>query len=283
LSAEDAMKKAEDLVDEVRAYCRAHADPKGAQKFARYFKEGYDAWGLLDKENPLWNEKQAEWLEKYEGMGLGGFLEAGALLFASGKFEEGSLAIRFAAALRDRFDAEEFERLSSWFSAGIRNWAHVDVLCGEVIGPLLTSGKIQRKALGSWRTSPHRFQRRAVPVALIPFLKKEGKGEVAPLLTFIRPLMADGERVVHQGLGWFLREAWKLEPETVENLLLEWKDRAARLIFQYATEKMTAAAKARFKTSKQKKASRPKPKPEPKPEPKSKPKSKPKPRPRRKL
>jgi 3-methyladenine DNA glycosylase AlkD len=244
------MERTRDLVEEIRAYCRANADPKSAQKYARYFKEGYDAWGMLDKEDPLWNEKQREWLERYEDIGLEGFVEVGALLFASGKYEEGALAIRFVAALRDRFDAESFERLSSWFASGIRNWAHVDVLCAAVIGPLLASGKIHRKALESWRASEHRFQRRAVPVALIPVLKKARN--VAQLLASIRPMMADGERVVHQGLGWFLREAWKLEPEPVEKLLLEWKDRAARLIFQYATEEMTAAGKARFRSSRPK-------------------------------
>jgi 3-methyladenine DNA glycosylase AlkD len=250
----NATKRAKELVEDVRAYCRAKADPKNAQKYARYFKEGYDAWGLLDKEHPFFNEKQEEWLEKYADIRLDGFLEAGALLFASGKYEEGALAIRFATALRDQFNAEKFERLSSWFSGGIRNWAHVDVLCGEVISPLLTSGKIHRKALGGWRASEHRFQRRAVPVSLIPVLKKER--EVEALLTFIRRMMADAERVVHQGLGWFLREAWKIEPEPVEKLLLEWKDRAARLIFQYATEKMTAAGKARFRSTKPKPAPR---------------------------
>ncbi len=67
------------------------------------------------------------------------------------------------------------------------------------------------------------------------------------LLAFIRPLMLDVERVVHQGLGWFLRETWKKDPVPVEAFLLEWKDQAARLIFQYATEKMTPEQKARFR------------------------------------
>jgi hypothetical protein len=53
--------------------------------------------------------------------------------------------------------------------------------------------------------------------------------------------------VVHQGLGWFLREAWKLKRKETEAFLLKWKDNAARLIFQYATEKMTATEKKRFK------------------------------------
>jgi 3-methyladenine DNA glycosylase AlkD len=62
--------------------------------------------------------------------------------------------------------------------------------------------------------------------------------------------MLDPDRVVHLGVGWFLREAWKVNPEPVEAFLLEWKDRAPRLIYQYATEKMTAAQKARFKKGK---------------------------------
>lgn len=46
----------------------------------------------------------------------------------------------------------------------------------------------------------------------------------AALLDFINPMMMDEEKVVHQGLGWFLREVWKKSPEQVESFLLKWKD-----------------------------------------------------------
>jgi 3-methyladenine DNA glycosylase AlkD len=65
-------------------------------------------------------------------------------------------------------------------------------------------------------------------------------------------MMMDPERVVHQGLGWFLREAWKKQAEPAENFLLKWKDSAARLIFQYATEKMALNEKSRFRKEKSK-------------------------------
>jgi len=74
--------------------------------------------------------------------------------------------------------------------------------------------------------------------------------KIPALLRFIRPMMMDEERVVHQGLGWFLREAWKVNPKAVEPFLMEWKDRSARLIFQYATEKMTPKQKARYRAGK---------------------------------
>jgi len=244
----NTAKSVEALVAEIRDYCRSHADPANAGRYARYFREGYDAWGLLDKNHPVWTAGKQDWLDRYRHLGLAGFLKAGILLFESGKFEETSLAIQFVEALRGEFDERSFGKLGRWFEAGIANWAHTDALCALVISPLLESGRIPLAALGGWRESTHEYQRRAVPVAMLGLLKTATK--VAVLLDFLRPLMLDSERVVHQGLGWFLREAWKRYPKEVEEFLLEWKDQAARLIFQYATEKMSAAGRARFRAAK---------------------------------
>ena len=74
--------------------------------------------------------------------------------------------------------------------------------------------------------------------------------DYASFFNFIEPLMMDSERVVHQGLGWFLREAWKLRKKQTESFLLKWKNDAARVIFQYATEKMTPEQKKRFRKEK---------------------------------
>ena len=68
-----------------------------------------------------------------------------------------------------------------------------------------------------------------------------------PFFEFLDPMMMDPEREVHQGLGWFLREAWKKQSEPTEKFLLKWKNTSPRLIFQYATEKMTKEWKERFR------------------------------------
>ena len=165
----------------------------------------------------------------------------------SGKYEEGSLAIQFLAAQKSQLEPQHLTALAGWFDDGIRNWAHTDVLCGEVLGPVLKTRRVKLDDLGGWRSAPFEYQRRAVPVAMLSLLP--GTAEVAPLLDFLRPMMMDEERVVHQGLGWFLREAWKKQSRPVEQFLLEWKERAARLIYQYATEKMTAAQKSPLRRS----------------------------------
>jgi 3-methyladenine DNA glycosylase AlkD len=102
--------------------------------------------------------------------------------------------------------------------------------------------------LDTWRTGKNKFQRRAVPVSLIKELKKIS--DYQPYLDFIEPMMMDPEREVHQGLGWFLREAWKRQPQQIEPFLYKWKNKAARLVFQYATEKMTPAEKQRYRKEK---------------------------------
>jgi 3-methyladenine DNA glycosylase AlkD len=51
-------------------------------------------------------------------------------------------------------------------------------------------------------------------------------------------------------MGWFLREAWKVNAAEVEAFLLKYKDSAPRLIIQYACEKMTPENKQRFKRAK---------------------------------
>lgn len=239
--------RAAQLVSEIRAYCKAHADPQKAEKYRRYFREGYDAWGLMDRNNPVWEQQKQDWLNKYADLKLSAIISAGTELFRSGKYEEGALAIHFAAQHLADFDRRLFARLQDWFESGIANWAHADVLCGLVIGPLLAGETIYLSDLEEWQASGFKYQRRAIPVSMLSIVKT---ADIPPMLNFIRPMMHDTERVVHQGLGWFLREAWKVAPQPVERFLLEFKDTSPRLIFQYATEKMKAADKQRFRAAK---------------------------------
>jgi len=235
------------LLKEIRAACEEHADVARAARYARYFVEGYDAFGV-DWKSPAWEARREGWLETCQSRGLDWLLDLGDALVRTGKYEEASLAITMAAAFRSEFTPGSFARLGRWFEGGIRNWGHTDVLCGELLGRLLCDGVVDLEALAPWRASAWKYQRRAVPVMLISLLGQSK--DVAPLLDAVRPLMGDAEKVVHQGLGWFLREAWKRQPKPVEAFLMEHRQTAPRLIFQYATEKMTPEQRARFKRPK---------------------------------
>jgi 3-methyladenine DNA glycosylase AlkD len=238
---------AEVVAAAVREYCIRKADPERVKKYARYFTEGYDAYGL-DNKDPEWDASRIAWGERLRAAGPEVYLDAGDLLVRTGKYEEASFAILFARDAAERHTPYAFERIGRWFDGGIRNWGHTDVLCGEVLGKFLQRGVVGLEAIQAWRESPHKYQRRALPVSLISLLGETR--DCRPLLAAVEPLMADRERVVQQGAGWFLREAWKRSPKPVEAFLLRWKDKGARLIFQYATEKMSKAERERFRRSK---------------------------------
>jgi 3-methyladenine DNA glycosylase AlkD len=248
MNPEDVRQNEETLaaiVEEVRAFCLENSNPAVVQKYARYFKEGYDGYGIS---NEVWRANGSRFYEKYRNrLDRDAFLRLGNLLFESGKYEEGSFAILSVKPFLRDFDALSFQAVGEWLEKGVRNWAHTDVICSELLSPCLKNGVVAHSGLADWRESTSKWKRRAVPVALLGLINRV---ETPALLAFIRPLMIDPERVVHQGLGWFLREAWKKDPDPVETFLLEWKDKAARLIFQYATEKMTLEQKARFRKSK---------------------------------
>lgn len=234
------------LAAEIRAFCSTHGDPKVVVKYSKYFREGYDAFGLSRE---VFEKQRDVWLQKYKDeLGLKGFLELGDCLIKTGKYEEASYAITFLVPFNKEWTKATFDHVGSWLENGIRNWAHSDVLCGEVLSSCLLQNVAKVSDMKEWRSSEFRWKRRAVPVALLAF--KKDREKIPALLRFIRPMMLDEERVVHQGLGWFLREAWKVNPKAVEPFLGEWKDKSARLIFQYATEKMTAKQKMRFRAEK---------------------------------
>ncbi len=234
------------LVGRIQDFCKTHAEERIVTKYSKFFREGYDPYGVSFDLIPL---EGGRILKEYrDALGIEGFLNLGDLLMASGKHEEACFAIHFINAFKREYSKKTFERIAAWFDGKVQNWAISDGLCGDVLAYFLAKSIVRLDDFALWRNSPNKWKRRAVPVTMLVLLK--GQFDASRLLAFIRPMMMDQERVVHQGLGWFLRELWRKSPAEVEEFLAEWKDSAARLIFQYATEKMTAEQKSRFRRAK---------------------------------
>jgi 3-methyladenine DNA glycosylase AlkD len=242
------MKKIEEKFLEIRKFCEKNVNPDIVKKYSRYFTEGYDAYGLDQK---TYESQRDKWLELWKkDFTLSDFLLLGDKLVSTGKYEEASFAISFIYLNKENFTPETFDRLGSWLENDIINWAHTDVLCGKALGCFLTNKIIGIERLKGWTESPSKWKRRAVPVTLIEVLNMDIPLE--KLFHIIEPLMLDGDKFVQKGLGWFLREAWKLHPEETEDFLLKWKDTCGRIIIQYATERMDKENKGRFKRAKKK-------------------------------
>jgi len=237
------------ILKEIKTFFEKNQDPELVKKYSRFFREGYDAYGI---NQTLLEEIRKKILDKYrDEIGFTGFLELGSELVKTGKYEDAFSAIAFLKYFEKDLNKKSLKTFESWLENGFRNWAHVDVFCGEIMKIFLKEEIITYKDLSKWRTSESKWKRRALPVSLLNILKAEK--DYSGLLEFVTPLMHDQERVVQQGMGWFLREAWKIQPKPVESFLLKYKNSAPRLIFQYATEKMTKDVKLKFKAEKKKK------------------------------
>jgi 3-methyladenine DNA glycosylase AlkD len=242
------MNKIQERFHEIRKFCEKNADPDIVKKYARYFTEGYDAYGL-DQET--YESQQDNWLEQWgKDFTLDDFLLLGDKLVATGKYEEASFAIGFVFSMKEKFTADTFEKLGNWLENGIANWAHTDVLSGKALSHFITKNIIGLESLKKWTESGSKWKRRSVPVLLIDALKTDIPLE--RLFKAIQPLMLDSDKFVQKGLGWFLREAWKTHPQETEDFLLKWKDTCGRIIIQYATEKMDKDHKIKFRKDKKK-------------------------------
>jgi 3-methyladenine DNA glycosylase AlkD len=228
---------------DIRSFLKANADEAIVTKYAKYFKEGYYPYGVarekLDPKIDEWFNICEEKLSRKQLLSLCDHL------MSSGKYEEASIAIEFMVRQRDTYNKSLFNTVGKWFEKYITNWAHCDTACHTVLHPFLADKVIGFKDLLDWTNSPYRWKRRAVPVTLVESFSKEGS--VMQALQVARKLILDPERVVQQGTGWLLREAWKKSPKKVEDLLFKWKDQAPRLIIQYATEKIDKAKRKKFR------------------------------------
>jgi len=240
------MKKIDERFLEIRRFCQKKANPELEKKYARYFTEGYDAYGLDQK---TFESQRDKWLELWKkDFTINEFIALGDKLISTGKYEEASFAVSFIYSQLENLTADTFERLGRWLEKGIINWAHTDTLSGRALSFFFTNKILEIDALKEWTKSPSKWKRRSVPVTLIDALKIDIPPE--RLFKAIEPLMLDVDKFVQKGLGWFLREAWKIYPKKTEGFLLKWKDTCGRTIIQYATEKMDKENKNRFRKAK---------------------------------
>ena len=231
---------------EIQSFCESNSNPDVINKYSKYFKEGYNGYGIEQK---VFENQRDKWIELWKNeMNLENYLDLGDVLMQSGKFEEMSFAIVFLNSERENYTTQTFNRIGNWFNYGISNWATTDVLCMLVLSSFLVDEIISLEKLKEWTTADSEWKRRAVPVTLVELIKKDLKPDTT--FPLIEPLMLDKSEYVQKGIGTLLRGLWKKYPTEIEEFLLKYKNHCGRLIVQYATEKMDKEYRKKFRKSK---------------------------------
>jgi len=238
----------ENKFKEIRNFCEVNSNPEIIKKYQKYFKEGYDGYGI---DNKLFKSQIENWIEQWkEEMTIESYLDLGDELMKNGRFEEKQVAISFVKSNGKDFSKETFLRVSNWFDYGINDWATADVLCMLVLSGLLKDKVIEYEDLKTWINSNSEWKRRSIPVALIELDKLTKNLKPIETIELIEPLMLDNSEYVQKGIGTLLRGLWKKHPSEIEKFLMKWKDQCGRVIIQYSTEKMSKEYRKKFRKSK---------------------------------
>jgi 3-methyladenine DNA glycosylase AlkD len=238
----------ENKFKEIRNFCEVNSNPEIIKKYQKYFKEGYDGYGIDHK---LFKSQIENWIEQWkEEMTIESYLDLGDELMKNGRFDEKHMAISFVKSTRKDFSKETFLRVSNWFDYGINDWATTDVLCMLVLSALLKDNVIEYEDLKTWISSNSEWKRRSIPVALIEVDKLTKNLKPIETIELIEPLMLDNSEYVQKGIGTLLRGLWKKHPSEIEEFIMKWKDQCGRVIIQYSTEKMSKEDRKKFRKSK---------------------------------
>jgi len=184
----------DEKLKEIRGFCIENSKQSNIDKYARYFKDGFDGYGIDQK---VYEAQRDLWIANWKKeMTIGKYLELGDKLIQIGKFEEISFAISFLESERENYTESTFDRIGNWFNIGISNWASTDALCMIVLSSFLIDKIIEFDKLKEWTNSDSEWKRRAVPVTLVELIKKDLKPEIA--LPLVEPLVLDDSEYVQK-------------------------------------------------------------------------------------
>ena len=156
---------------EIRSFLKKNADEKIVIKYARYFKEGYDSYGID------WNKfttQKDEWFNYCENnLSRNEIFVLCENLMKTGKYEEASIALNFFIRFRKNFNKKMFNIMGKWFQKYIVNWAHCDCASGDILYFFVRDKVVSLKDLMKWSKSSSKWKRRAVPVTLVKLVSKD--------------------------------------------------------------------------------------------------------------
>lgn len=224
----------------VQTFCFDHEDPVYAQRNMRFFSEGYDAFGIDDTALKGFRNR----LIKEFSFSPAEFAEFGKYLFSTGKYEFGTLAIMILKKYRPRFDREVYEAIKEWLDTGVENWVHADLIATKFIPVFREFDLCSIAELQDWLLSSSKWTRRAVLMGMMQ-IKEEISPEV--ILALAEKVIHDSERVVQQGLGTMLKDAWVKYPEPIEAFLTQHLNDLDKKAVEIATMKMSLSRARQYR------------------------------------
>lgn len=221
------------------------ADPDVARTAQKFFPEKIVCFGIraadlralsreiYDLVKPAWKIDQA--------------LDLAGGLLARPELEARSCGLLILSRFHSELNQARLDRIRSWLRKGhLDNWALIDTLSLEVLGPFFRKNPGQLKILEKWAGDRNLYLRRAALVTLVK-LSRDRKilGFIFKMVCIAVPVEKSDD-LVAKAAGWLLREAGKTDGHSLEKFLLRYGKKLPRITVRYALEKFGPGRKAYF-------------------------------------
>lgn len=169
-------------------------------------------------------------------------------IFRNSRLHEAQMAaLRFAENKIEKLEKQEWNYLRGWVDF-IDNWAHSDVLSKIYSFLLEQQSDLILPTLKKWNKSKNPWKQRTSVVSLIYYASPKRKAPpVKVILEMVEPLLKQKDKYVQKGIGWTLRESYKLYPKETFEFLNEHIKQLSSDAFSYATEKLAKETKDELK------------------------------------
>lgn len=162
--------------------------------------------------------------------------------------ETKAVGIEVVAHYRRSFAPRLLPSWKRWLAGNLSsNWATTDMICGELIGPLLAGHPRLIPVMRRWAAHRNMWVRRASAVALLPAIRRGLALDVA--YDVARALHRDPADLIHKAVGWMLREAGKQDSLRLERYLRTEGPAIPRTTVRYAIERFPAAKRRALLTA----------------------------------
>ncbi|MCX8160818.1 MAG: DNA alkylation repair protein [Candidatus Saccharicenans sp.] len=212
------------------------ADPEVAVTTQKFFPEPVDCFGVRAAElralsREIYSKIELDWK-------IDQVLELAEALFVRPELEARSCGLLVLSRFNSELDRRRLNKIRSWLKKGyLDNWALIDTLSLEVLGPFFRKNPAELNILETWALDSHPAVRRA---ALVSLVKLSGDSKNLNLIfKMVRAaVLPDGANgLVAKAAGWLLREAGKTDRHSLEKFLLTYGKTLPRVTVRYALEK----------------------------------------------
>jgi 3-methyladenine DNA glycosylase AlkD len=221
---------------------RQYTTPERKRKIEWFFKTGKGQYGEGDQFIGVTNPDVRKVARQYQDIALSEL----ELLIHSPIHEDRLCALIILVNQNKKADLETRQKIVDLFLDNlsfINNWDLVDCSAHYILGRAIAEEVENIKILDKLANSQTLWERRIAIISTMYFISHNN---ITESLRIAKILLSDKEDLIHKAVGWTLREAWKRQPQEVENFLQDNYTQIPRTTLRYTIERMEESKRKMF-------------------------------------